>query len=235
MKYLSAIFILSSVLIVTSCGSNSDKDTVYTPSASDSTKITTTDTTINPASGIPELQNTNAISTPVVNTNTQPLVITPQPSAAVPTVPSSGGAGLNPEHGKPGHRCDIAVGAPLNSAPTPQPTAAVTNTPSVAQKPTSIVATPQPSPAAATTSKTIAPGMNPEHGKPGHRCDIAVGAPLDSKPIEAKVEQKTEEVKTNPVTPVLPAANPDGAALNPEHGKPGHRCDIAVGAPLPKQ
>jgi hypothetical protein len=27
-----------------------------------------------------------------------------------------------------------------------------------------------------------APGMNPPHGEPGHRCDIAVGAPLNSKP-----------------------------------------------------
>lgn len=25
------------------------------------------------------------------------------------------------------------------------------------------------------------PGMNPPHGQPGHRCDIAVGAPLNSK------------------------------------------------------
>jgi hypothetical protein len=122
----------------------------------------------------------------------------------------------------------------LNSTPSQQPAAAVTNLPAVAQKPTSIITTPQPAPAA-TGSKTVATGMNPEHGKPGHRCDIGVGEPLDSKPIEAKIEQKTEEVKTTPVTPALPAANPDGAALNPEHGKPGHRCDIAVGAPLPKQ
>jgi len=28
---------------------------------------------------------------------------------------------LNPAHGQPGHRCDIAVGAPLNSAPAAQP------------------------------------------------------------------------------------------------------------------
>ena len=30
----------------------------------------------------------------------------------------SSNAGLNPAHGQPGHRCDIAVGAPLNSKPT---------------------------------------------------------------------------------------------------------------------
>jgi hypothetical protein len=27
--------------------------------------------------------------------------------------------------------------------------------------------------------------MNPQHGQPGHRCDIAVGAPLNSKPAAA--------------------------------------------------
>jgi hypothetical protein len=26
--------------------------------------------------------------------------------------------------------------------------------------------------------------MNPSHGQPGHRCDIAVGAPLNSKPTQ---------------------------------------------------
>jgi hypothetical protein len=44
----------------------------------------------------------------------------------------------------------------------------------------------------------------------------------------------------SPVTtsPTLPATNDSAAAfkagvtLNPQHGQPGHRCDIAVGAPL---
>lgn len=78
-------------------------------------------------------------------------------------------AGLNPAHGQPGHRCDIAVGAPLSSAPaaTPQQPAVVQSTP---------VAT-QAVPAAAPTNVT-APGMNPPHGQPGHDCSIAVGAPL---------------------------------------------------------
>ncbi len=33
-----------------------------------------------------------------------------------------------------------------------------------------------------TPESVIAPGMNPPHGQPGHRCDIPVGAPLDSPP-----------------------------------------------------
>jgi hypothetical protein len=34
------------------------------------------------------------------------------------------------------------------------------------------------------TASTVATGMNPQHGQAGHRCDIAVGAPLNS-PVAA--------------------------------------------------
>ncbi|WP_417360960.1 hypothetical protein [Galbibacter sp.] len=55
-------------------------------------------------------------------------------------------------------------------------------------------------------------GLNPPHGQPGHRCDIAVGAPLGGNSM----------------------LNSDASVtLNPPHGQAGHRCDIAVGAPLP--
>jgi hypothetical protein len=122
---------------------------------------------------------------------------------------------LNPAHGKPGHRCDIAVGAPLNSVAT-KPAATATSTP----LPTNTVNATAPS----NTAK-----LNPAHGKPGHRCDIAVGAPLNS-------------VAATPATPTMPASQPTDAAnatassntikLNPAHGKPGHDCTIAVGQPL---
>ncbi|MGE5519114.1 MAG: hypothetical protein ACM3VS_04230 [Candidatus Dadabacteria bacterium] len=116
--------------------------------------------------------------------------------------------GLNPPHGQPGHRCDIAVGAPLDSKP---------------------VTSPVQNAVATTTPK----GMNPPHGQPGHRCDIAVGAPLNSKPA-----QPVTPLATTKPEPVPPATNcvtgtevpKDG--LNPEHGKPGHRCDVNVGSPL---
>lgn len=36
-----------------------------------------------------------------------------------------------------------------------------------------------------------------------------------------------------PTQPNLPATQGSGVTLNPPHGQPGHRCDIAVGAPLP--
>ncbi|HLV62367.1 hypothetical protein [Galbibacter sp.] len=57
-----------------------------------------------------------------------------------------------------------------------------------------------------------ATGVNPPHGQPGHRCDIAVGAPLGGNTM---------------------LNNDASVTLNPAHGQPGHRCDIAVGAPLP--
>jgi hypothetical protein len=156
------------------------------------------------------------------------------------TLVSTAGA-INPAHGAPGHRCDIAVGAPLNSAPsqTAQPAQTVQVNP--AQQ--NVV----------TTTTTAAPakvakGMNPAHGQPGHRCDIPVGSPLNSAPVKTTTASSTVQSGTaeqnftitppagNPAVPALlsteTAAPADG--MNPAHGQPGHRCDVAVGAPLPK-
>lgn len=81
--------------------------------------------------------------------------------------------GMNPPHGQAGHRCDIPVGAPLNSPAAPaQPNSKVTTTPQMTVTPTT-------SATATTTPTTPTPeGMNPPHGQAGHRCDIAVGAAL---------------------------------------------------------
>jgi hypothetical protein len=99
-----------------------------------------------------------------VNINPQGnVVMTPVQSPVQPTA-----AGMNPPHGQPNHRCDIAVGAPLNSKPAPTATQ-VSTEPQVTMK------------EVPNTQKTL-PGMNPPHGEPNHRCDIAVGAPLNSKP-----------------------------------------------------
>jgi hypothetical protein len=52
-------------------------------------------------------------------------------------------------------------------------------------------------PANTTTTNTntaVAPGMNPAHGQPGHRCDIPVGSPLNSKPAAQTI---TTTPKTN--------------------------------------
>ena len=64
---------------------------------------------------------------------------------------------------------------------------------------------------------------NPAHGQAGHRCDIPVGAPLNSPPAN-----------TNSGSPVINSSSNSSstAKLNPAHGQPGHRCDIKVGDPL---
>ncbi|OGC91677.1 MAG: hypothetical protein A2W25_13300 [candidate division Zixibacteria bacterium RBG_16_53_22] len=135
----------------------------------------------------------------------------PEPTAA---------AGLNPPHGQPNHRCDIAVGVPLDSPPgtgkTP-PVASGQNMP----LPTAITSTP-------TAAAPTAPGMNPPHGQPNHRCDIAVGAPLDSPPGTGK----TPPVSSQLNAPVQTTTTPTAPGMNPPHGQPNHRCDIPVGAPL---
>jgi hypothetical protein len=83
--------------------------------------------------------------------------------------------------------------------------------------------------------------MNPAHGQPGHRCEIAVGAPLNSAKPSAPVSAPTQVVSQPKVvsTPV-PVAPPTGPVaptpegMNPPHGQDGHVCSVAVGAPLPK-
>ena len=70
--------------------------------------------------------------------------------------------------------------------------------------------------------------MNPAHGQPGHRCEIPVGAPLDSKPAPGKSNSNTSDVfLDNSSSDALPKGT-----LNPAHGQPGHRCDVQVGKPL---
>ena len=109
----------------------------------------------------------------------------------LPAAPAKSTAGLNPAHGQPGHRCDISVGAPLDSKPN-QPTTitqpAVNNPP-----PLPINVNPQP------VTQKVAAGMNPAHGQPGHRCDIAVGAPLNSKPAISPLPPPAPTIPLIPV------------------------------------
>ncbi|WP_298149773.1 hypothetical protein [Flavobacterium sp.] len=125
------------------------------------------------SSDTPNKANTTAAN-PAQPAQSAAMPQQPQTVQATPTAaPAQATApGMNPPHGQPGHRCDIAVGAPLNS-----PKAA-------AAKPG--VSTIQPG-ITMTPGKAVktAPGMNPPHGEPGHRCDISVGAPLSSAPAKA--------------------------------------------------
>lgn len=183
-------------------------------------------------------KDTTKAAAPAVQTQTQTQ------TANANTVLSDN-KGLNPAHGQPGHRCDIAVGAPLNSAP---PQGQVVATPGQ-----TVQVNPNQKQVVTTTTAApvkVAKGMNPPHGQPGHRCDIPVGAPLNS-PVAKTTATTTNTAQSGTVnqnfTVEQPASNPVPALLstegteakvadgmNPPHGKPGHRCDIAVGAPLPK-
>lgn len=217
----------------------------------------TNQTVIATPAGLEGLQKTNTTAVPPAQTPTKTLIFNPkhgqqghtcalaegaplnqtavaqpqqnitQPQAAnvsapVPATVNTSGKKLNPKHGEPGHRCDIAVGAPLDS------------------KPVQAVQTNATQQVVAQTGNTkVAKGMNPPHGQPNHRCDIAVGAPLNSKPVQAASSTPAQTInKAETKAPLIfpnEAKTPEsqaGAKLNPKHGEPGHRCDIAVGAPL---
>jgi hypothetical protein len=160
---------------------------------------TATESTTNPEMQIPATQSTlvspdSAIDIPATDHS---LTTSPSAPATAPaTQKTTTATGMNPPHGEPGHRCDIAVGAPLNSAPatpTPTPTPVTPNivtspsgpatgTPQMQMMP---APTPPPTTTATTpappTTTTTAPGMNPPHGQPGHDCAVPVGSPLPVK------------------------------------------------------
>jgi hypothetical protein len=87
-------------------------------------------------------------------------------------------------------------------------------------------------PFVATTA--TAPGMNPPHGQPNHRCDIAVGVPLDSPAGTGKTPANLPQptITAQPTVTAQSTTTPTAPGMNPPHGQPNHRCDIAVGAPL---
>ncbi len=133
-----------------------------------------------------------------INNAAPQMKITPQQTSNIKPVvaTNTGGGKLNPAHGQPGHRCDIAAGAPLNSAPQKTTTPKVVNA-NTTTAPTQTIVNPgtmpalQPTQAVQNTEATngtpalISNGggakLNPEHGKPGHDCKVAVGQPLPNK------------------------------------------------------
>ena len=145
-----------------------------------------------------EAVTTSTTQQPIIVPNVQPIPTetyvqpnqqvnmptqTPQPVTQTPVVTKPG---MNPPHGQAGHRCDIAVGAPLNSpvakAVTPTATSgkqSFTTTSTSTPNPTSTAqAIGTPALLKTDTPVVTAPGMNPPHGQEGHRCDVAVGQPL---------------------------------------------------------
>ena len=108
-------------------------------------------------------------SAPITMNNSAPVA--PESNTVSVNQPKPTAPGMNPPHGQPNHRCDIPVGAPLNSKKAEATTVKTTDIQTTTTAP---IATPENN----AGSTSVADGMNPAHGQPGHRCDIPVGAPL---------------------------------------------------------
>lgn len=188
-----AIFISTAVIISCAGKDNTDyTDTSIIPEGKQNT-VSIPDTSLPTTVNAPVQPTANTINIPAAEASTlsskQPTVSTVTTQAA--SVQNKGNVKLNPAHGQPGHRCEIAVCAPLDSKPGSSTTA-----------PT-IVTTQQP-------AQKTAPGINPPHGQPGHRCDIAVGAPLDSKPAPTPVAVPAQQ-GANDVQPLQAPVKPDSS------------------------
>lgn len=139
-----------------------------------------------PPPGVGQTDPANTVSPQ--GQNETPLQVSP--------AQSNPGVMLNPPHGEPYHRCDIPVGDPLPATSSNSPRQPTTN-----QLQTSA---PQP------------PASNP-------------GVTSTPKPMEVNVGQ-VNPAQTQTTAPASTGVKPQ---LNPPHGQPFHRCDIAVGSPLP--
>jgi len=140
------------------------------------------------------------------------------------TLPGKNNSRLNPAHGLPGHQCEIAVGAPLDSKPTAPNPAQIQPTISANQ----IVPITNASPVA----QNVAAGMNFDHSQPNHRCDNGVGDPLNCKPTVTTTS--TSNIKPAATSSVVaaPPVQKVSPGMNLAHGPANHHCDIAVGEPL---
>ncbi len=177
MKHFYYTF-LAAVITFTSCKNDDTKKAQATDGVVPFTQQTTA-ALPNQSAQTPVAENHNLFREN--NVGTAPSVVT----------------GVNPAHGQPNHRCDIAVGAPLNSVPNKSaaPVGQANVQPQSSQTITSVKS---------TTKVVTAKGMNPPHGEQGHRCDIAVGAPLNSKPV-ANTAASTQVTPNNNVQHPVPA------------------------------
>ena len=188
------------------------------------------------ASG-PGTMATKPVSLPVITPSATPANSVPIPGNNIVTATAA--PKLNPAHGQPGHRCDISVGAPLTDVPSTNVKDATPNSPVINSLIQTAPAIQTKASTPGTTAPAVTPGINPAHGQPGHRCDVGVGAAIPktaaptsktttNSPLITPVVQNTPFIQPQAATTTATAAN----GLNPAHGQPGHRCDIAVGKPL---
>ena len=119
---------------------------------------------------------------------------------------------------------DDATTSPATSIATDTTTSISNDTTKATVTTNNKTTSPLPYPQRASTA------LNPQHGQPGHRCDIAVGAPLNS-PTQS-IQQTMPATPTLPLPPLPPANTSGSVRLNPAHGQPGHDCTIPVGQPL---
>jgi hypothetical protein len=188
------LYPLSIIIIAAlfSCSQKSEKDEIDESLLNAAKEIKPVDSSVAKTNTV---QPANAVVNPLAPpANTAPVFTPPAQVQTQPAQPVATGP-LNPAHGQPGHRCDINVGAPLNSKPPALPNA----------NPATTISTG----AVNTTAQKTLPGMNPAHGEPGHRCDIAVGAPLNSKPAPA-----ANTVITNVPPSVSPVKLPADSSKN---------------------
>lgn len=247
MRQLFLFFVVGVIFVA--CNDNKpEKDLSITP-----LKSVTNDSTNNGSLTGNQNLPQQLPATPV--TGMPPQTQSSMPQSAIPQTVSAGttAAGMNPAHGKPGHKCEIPVGAPLNSAPTRTATTATTvSQPTMISQPTTISKQTNTQPPIAAAKTITAKGMNPPHGEPGHRCDISVGAPLNSAPTAAAKPPATNgtanitpmeaPIQNTSLVPALQntptnistkTSTAFSGKINPAHGQPGHDCKVAVGQPLP--
>lgn len=101
------------------------------------------------------------------------------------------------------------------------------------EKSAKATATPQETSETTTTKRvgTEEVKVNPQHGLPGHRCDLPVGAPLTASAGSTPNPTPTSQLPSTSVSPIRVDQSP---RVNPAHGEPGHDCSVPVGAPLNK-
>jgi hypothetical protein len=187
---MNKLIIVAFLIITISCNNNDEKITAIgynkdmVPQKDGGMK-----TVAQPNANVPNGATVGSANVPAngqINTQLTPEQITQMQHQMAaqnkPLVPKGYKGPLNPEHGKPGHRCDLAVGAPLLNVGQPVAGQPVQQNQQIPANILQQMKAQQAQSQAKAQNVNVAPGMNPPHGQPGHRCDIAVGQPLDSKP-----------------------------------------------------
>jgi len=157
---------------------------------------------------------TTAAETPATN-DVSNITTTPAPAATQTATPAGQPPKLNPPHGQPFHKCEIAVGAPLDGSAPAQGTTPATveqNEPKSFFKTVQSEQQANPAPAVAST-----PAPSPQ------------ATQITSKDKEGVVRDANSKTTITTTT----NSNTPKPKNNPAHGQPHHRCDVKVGDPLP--